>query len=102
MKYKPKHMRESSQTPEPDNKQANLPDVQPDSSDSEIPRVHPLGIPYPDADGNGEYIPIPGDTREDIITPNGAVVRNPWSEQPEIKPDYAYTDEQEDKHLLIM
>lgn len=98
MKYKPKHMRENDHSPAPDSK----PDIQPKAPDSEIPRVHPLGIPYPDSNGGGEYIPIPGDTREDIITPNGAVVRNPWSEQPEIKPDYAYTDEQEDQNLLIM
>lgn len=95
MKYQPKHLQESEPA-EPN------PSVQPNEHPECPERVHPLGIPYPDTDGEGEFIPIPGDTRADIITPNGAVVRNPWSEQPEIKPDYAYTDEQEDQNLLIM
>ena len=64
--------------------------------------AHPLGIPIPDPGDEGEYVPIPGKGSIDHIAPNGAVIRNPWSEQPEIKPDYAYTDEQEDQNLLIM
>ena len=65
-------------------------------------RVHPLGIPIPDPGDGGEYVPIPGKGSIDHIAPNGAVIRNPWSEQPEIKPDHAYTDEQQDQNLLIM
>ena len=49
--------------------------------------------------GGADYIPQPDGTN---IAPNGAVIRNPWSEQPEIKPDYEYTDEQQDYDLLIM
>ena len=64
--------------------------------------VHPLGIPIPDPGDGGEYVPIPGKGSIDHIAPNGAVIRNPWSEQPEIKPDHAYTDEQQDQNLLIM
>ena len=56
----------------------------------------------PDPGDGGEYVPIPGKGSIEHIAPNGAVIRNPWSEQPEIKPDYAYTDEQEDQNLLIM
>ena len=47
----------------------------------------------------GEYIRQPDGTN---IAPNGAVIRNPWSETPEIKPDNEYTDEKEDMNLLIM
>ena len=65
-------------------------------------RVHPLGIPIPDPGDGGEYVPIPGKGSIEHIAPNGAVIRNPWSEQPEIKPDHAYTDEQQDQNLLIM
>lgn len=53
-----------------------------------------VGVP-----GGGAYIPQPDGTN---IAPNGAVIRNPWSQQPEIKPDYEYTDEQQDYDLLIM
>ncbi len=49
--------------------------------------------------GGADYIPQPDGTN---IAPNGAVIRNPWSEKPEIKPDYEYTDEQQDYDLLIM
>ena len=69
---------------------------------SDNTRVHPLGIPIPDPGDGGEYVPIPGKGSIDHIAPNGAVIRNPWSEQPEIKPDHAYTDEQQDQNLLIM
>ena len=47
----------------------------------------------------GEYIPQPDGSN---IAPNGAVVQNPWSEQPEIRPDHEYTPEKEDLNLLIM
>ena len=46
-----------------------------------------------------EYIHLPNGEN---IAPNGAVIRNPWSEQPEIQPDHEYTEEQEDLNLLIM
>lgn len=62
----------------------------------------PLGIPFPDPDGEGEFIPMPGDTRVGHIAPNGVLIRNPWSEQPEVKPDNAYTDDKQDLDLLIM
>lgn len=52
-----------------------------------------IGIP------GGDYIPQPDGTN---IAPNGAVIRDPWSHKPEIKPDYEYTDEQQDYDLLIM
>ena len=48
---------------------------------------------------DGEYLPQPDGSH---IAPNGAVVRNPWSEQPEIKPDNEYTPEKEDLNLMIM
>ena len=47
----------------------------------------------------GEYLPQPDGSH---IAPNGAVIRNPWSEQPEIKPDNEYTPEKEDLNLMIM
>ena len=131
MKYQPKHMREEhgantdskhtdshtekhtlpvGRTPdsehEPslvrstlvdDQEQTGTPAGTPDNT-----RVHPLGIPIPDPGDGGEYVPIPGKGSIDHIAPNGAVIRNPWSEQPEIKPDHAYTDEQQDQNLLIM
>ena len=112
MKYQPKHMRDEhdtntvpkhsdghtekrtllvGNTPGSEHEQTGTPDT-----------AHPLGIPIPDPGDEGEYVPIPGKGSIDHIAPNGAVIRNPWSEQPEIKPDYAYTDEQEDQNLLIM
>ena len=72
--------------------------------------------PYADGDG-GEYIPRhmedigvengePAEflTRPDgsHIAPNGAVIRDPMSSQPEIEPDHEYTEEKEDLNLLIM
>ena len=80
-----------------DREQTGTPAGAPDNT-----RVHPLGIPIPDPGDGGEYVPIPGKGSIDHIAPNGAVIRNPWSEQPEIKPDHAYTDEQQDQNLLIM
>lgn len=75
---------------------ANIANVPTDNVDSLPPETaHPLGIPMPDG---VEYIPMPGSN----MTPNGAVVRNPWSEQPEITPDNEYTPEKEDLNLLIM
>ena len=58
----------------------------------------PTDMP-PLGDGVGEYIPQPDGTN---IAPNGAVIRNPWSDQPEIKPDHEYTPEKEDLNLMIM
>ena len=80
-----------------DQEQTGTPAGAPDNT-----RVHPLGIPIPDPGDGGEYVPIPGKGSIEHIAPNGAVIRNPWSEQPEIKPDHAYTDEQQDQNLLIM
>ena len=89
-KQKPKHMRGERQRQIPDG--ANIAGVPTELPDT----AHPLGIPI--HEGDGEYVPIPGSN----MAPNGAVIRNPWSEQPEIKPDNAYTDEKEDLDLLIM
>lgn len=127
MKYQPKHMREehgantdSKHTDNPIEKQplpvGRTPDSEhepslvrstlvDDREQTGTPAgtpVHPLGIPIPDPGDGGEYVPIPGKGSIDHIAPNGAVIRNPWSEQPEIKPDHAYTDEQQDQNLLIM
>ena len=75
----------------------------PDEAESTLPdTAHPLGIPVPDPGDGGEYVPIPGRGGAEQIAPNGAVIRNPWSQQPEILPDYAYIDEQQDQNLLIM
>ena len=113
MKYQPKHMRESNSDSKPMMKSADRDSMTPDSmpnegtpsekTGQELPSTaHPLGIPIPDPGDGGEYVPIPGRGSVEQIAPNGAVIRNPWSEQPEIKPDYAYTDEQDDMNLLIM
>ena len=131
MKYQPKHMREEhgaktdSKHTDSHTEKHTLPVGRTPDSDQEITGtpastsarvrstlvddqektgtpVHPLGIPIPDPGDGGEYVPIPGKGSIDHIAPNGAVIRNPWSEQPEIKPDHAYTDEQQDQNLLIM
>lgn len=62
-------------------------------------RVHPSGIPVPDPGSTAEYVPMPGDNRT-VIAPNGAIIRNPWSEQTEIEPDNEYTPDQEDLNLI--
>ena len=127
MKYQPKHMREEhgsdtdskhtdshtekhtlpvGRTPdsehEPSLVRSTLVDDQEQTGTPAGTPVHPIGIPIPDPGDGGEYVPIPGKGSIDHIAPNGAVIRNPWSEQPEIKPDHAYTDEQQDQNLLIM
>ena len=129
MKYQPKHMREEhgantdskhtdshtekhtlpvGRTPDSDQEQTGAPvrstlvDDQEKTGTPAGTPVHPLGIPIPDPGDGGEYVPIPGKGSIEHIAPNGAVIRNPWSEQPEIKPDHAYTDEQQDQNLLIM
>ena len=56
-------------------------------------REDEIGMP------GGDYIPQPDGSH---IAPNGAVIRDPQSGRHEIKPDYAYTDEQQDYDLLIM
>ena len=108
MKYQPKHMREEhgkdgSVSAKPlHNNEDHKPD-NPTEGIREFPdTAHPLGIPIPDPGDGGEYVPIPGKGSIEHIAPNGAVIRNPWSEQPEIKPDHAYTDEQQDQNLLIL
>lgn len=107
MNYQPKHLRDQQNDHHSDGehlaKGANIAGVPTDATDSEMPaHAHPLGIPVPDPGDGGEFVPIPGEGSIESIAPNGAVIRNPWSEQPEIKPDYAYTDEKEDLNLLIM
>ena len=104
MKYQPKHMREEQTSKVNEERQTEL-DITgtPSERVRELPdTAHPIGIPIPDPGDGGEYVPIPGKGSIDHIAPNGAVIRNPWSEQPEIKPDHAYTDEQQDQNLLIM
>ena len=74
-------------------------------------------VPYTDGDG-GEYIPRhlaessvhTADSEEEYLTTtdgchiaaNGAVIRRPTADQPEILPDHEYTEENEDLNLLIM
>ena len=77
---------------------------------------HDCIAPYADGDG-GEYIPrhmadigVENGERGEFLTrpdsshiaANGAVIREPMSEQPEIAPDHEYTEEKEDLNLLIM
>ncbi|MBK6087433.1 hypothetical protein [Ruminococcus difficilis] len=123
MKYQPKHMREEhgaktdskhtdshtekhtlpvGRTPDSEHEPSLVRSTLVDDQEQTGMPVHPIGIPIPDPGDGGEYVPIPGKGSIDHIAPNGAVIRNPWSEQPEIKPDHAYTDEQQDQNLLIM
>ena len=98
MKYEPKHLRDNEQ---PDNG-GMVPETRPDSAPE---HVHPLGIPTPEPQDGSEFVPIPGASVPipgSDVAPNGAVIRNPWSQQPEITPDHEYTPEQEDLNLLIM
>ena len=72
--------------------------------------------PFTDGDG-GEYLPrhmadvgIRNPERGDYlkrpdgshVAANGAVIREPMSDQPEILPDHEFTEEKEDLNLLIM
>ena len=69
-------------------------------SGSDMPyRAGDAASPMLNRQGRGDYIPRPDGSN---IAPNGAVVKNPWSDQPEIKPDHEYTPEKEDLDLLIM
>ena len=93
--YQPRHLRSDPVGEEkPMEADVSAPHEEP-AEDPHQRTVHPQGVPMPDG---MEIIPIPGSN----IAPNGAIVRNPWSQQPEITPPYAYTDEQEDQDLLIM
>ena len=47
----------------------------------------------------GDYIDLPDGGH---VAPNGAVVRDPCSDLPEVRPDNEYTPEKEDLNLLIM
>ena len=92
----------------PDNYDRNMPDspehidrarhVKPEHEENPQ-QAHPSGIPVPDAGSSAEYVPMPGDNRT-VIAPNGAIIRNPWSEQTEIEPDNEYTPEKEDLNLI--
>ncbi len=97
--YKPRHMKPEPIPEVSEEMHAILSEKEKQEPNPET--ASPLGIPFPDPDGEGEYIPIPGDNRSSIA-PNGAIVRNPWSQRPEVTPDNKYTDEQEDMNLLIM
>ena len=47
----------------------------------------------------GDYIDLPDGGH---IAPNGAVIHDPCSDLPEVKPDNEYTPEKEDLNLLQM
>lgn len=47
----------------------------------------------------GDYIDLPDGGH---VAPNGAVIHDPCSDLPEVKPDNEYTPEKEDLNLLIM
>ncbi len=95
MKHGPKHMRkEPVGQPMAEQKGDPMYGV-PDGGDPS--RTHPLGIDMGEA---VEFVPLPGDTQTNNIAVNGAVIRNPWSEQPEITPDHEYTPEKEDLNLI--
>ena len=84
--YKPKHML-----------------VEPEHKETEPPETASVfGIPSPDMGSEAEFVPIPGDTRVGHIAPNGAVIHDPCSDLPEVKPDNEYTPEKEDLNLLQM
>ena len=73
----------------------NVPYIPRHMNDDQTQTVSPTELPAQ----NPEYVHLPNGEN---IAPNGAVVKNPWSEQPEIKPDHEYTDEKEDLNLLIL
>ncbi len=47
----------------------------------------------------GDYIDLPDGGH---VAPNGAVIHDPCSGLPEVRPDHEYTPEKEDLNLLIM
>ena len=114
MKYQPKHLRDTDGSNLPDNYDvpgngdhgthdghALSVNGTPENN-TELPQqAHPSGIPIPEQGSSAEYVPMPGDNRT-VIAPNGAIIRNPWSEQPEVEPDNEYTPDKEDLNLLIM
>lgn len=70
-----------------------------------VPDEERRGDPRPDGfDGvpdrkSGDYIDLPDGGH---VAPNGAVVRDPCSDLPEVRPDNAYTPDKEDLNLLIL
>ena len=52
-----------------------------------------------DSKRGGDYIELPDGGH---IAQNGAVIHDPCSDLPEVKPDHEYTPEKEDLNLLIM
>lgn len=56
------------------------------------------GLPEEEKRG-ADYIDLPDGGH---VAPNGAVIRDPCSDLPEVLPDNEYTPEQEDLNLLIM
>lgn len=100
-KYMPKHMRDEK----PEKKKENLPDganiagvpleMPPYAPGTEIKEPNSPVTP----EQRANYIPQPDGSH---IAANGAVIRNPASEQPDVKPDNAYTDDQQDYDILIM
>ena len=95
MKHEPKHMRKEPDVLSPaEQREDALSGIPGDTGSA---HAHPLGIDMGEA---VEFVPLPGDTQTNNIAVNGAVIRNPWSEQPEITPDHEYTPEQEDLNLI--
>ena len=95
-KYEPKHLRSDN------SEDMIIPDLGSAESDNNanIRRgVHPAAVPLPDSGDGAQYIPLPDGTN---VAANGAIVRNPWSNDFEIKPDNEYTEEKEDLNLLIL
>lgn len=56
------------------------------------------GLPEEERCG-GDYIDLPDGGH---VAPNGAVIHDPCSDLPEVRPDNEYTPEKEDLNLLIM
>ncbi|MBQ3264640.1 MAG: hypothetical protein IJH07_02580 [Ruminococcus sp.] len=96
--YAPRHMADSHEAPAEVKQRARGEAL---TQSGEEKTAHVLGVPIPGPGSPAEYVPMPGDNRT-VIAPNGAIIRNPWSEQPEITPDHEYTEEKEDLNLLIM
>ena len=95
-KYEPKHLR-------PDNpgdmNDPGLGYAESDNNANNHRGVHPAAVPLPDSGDGAQYIPLPDGTN---VAANGAIVRNPWSNDFEIKPDNEYTEEKEDLNLIIL
>ncbi len=102
----------ASSTKDPHENSVVLPTA-PGSNPSSFPGINvpvkpDIGLPdrrgddfngVPDRRGGGDYIDLPGGGH---VAPNGAVIHDPCSDLPEVRPDNAYTPDKEDLDLLIM